>query len=179
LDKTNKNAKTNGWTHMPPPNKGSKMKTGYKQKFDPLRLATPEQRRALELVGLTAKAMNTSAADEKLAGNQEAARAIKGVAKALEKAHKNGGPQQRLMAVAEVIAHLEGSAQRASESGRKKLGGYMKTFAMELRTNVAESVKKTNEKPRKRRKLPLPKAGKGKQRKLRARARAYTRANAA
>ena len=158
------------------------MNAGYKQKYNPLRLATIEQQRAIELVKLTAQAMKASAADQRRAGDEEAARVIQALAKALERACQNGGLQQRFVGVAEVIAQLEGSAQRAHESGHKKLSGCMTMYALELRANVALPVKMTNERPRKRRQLPLPKAGHGKQAKKaqrRARAKARQSASAA
>jgi hypothetical protein len=132
------------------------MKTDLKQEIDPFRRATTEQQQAFELVRLTAKAMNASAEDARLAGDAETARVLQDLAKALERAQKKGGPQQRFIAIAEVIARLEGSARRADESGHKKLGGCMKMFAMKLRATVAGPVKIINERPRKRRQLPLP-----------------------
>jgi hypothetical protein len=155
------------------------MNAGYKQKYNPLRLATIEQQRAIELVKLTAQAMKASAVDQRQAAHDEAARVIQALAKALERACQNGGLQQRFVAIAIVIAQLEGTAQRAQESGHKKLGGCMALFALELRANVAVPVKMTNERPRKRRQLPLPKAGHGQQaKKLQRRARAKARQSA-
>jgi hypothetical protein len=135
------------------------MKTDRQKKIDAFKRATPEQQRAFELVRSTAETMNAKAADERLAGREEAARVIQALAKAVESAWQRGSGQRRLMAIAEVIAHLEGSARRAEESGHKKLGGCLKMFAMELRAIVAEPVKIVNERPRKRRTLPLPRQG--------------------
>ena len=141
------------------------MKTERQKKIDSFNRATPEQQRAFELVGLTAKAMNASSLEQRLAGREEAAKVIQVLAKALERAWQSGSGQHRLMAVSGVIAQLEGSARRAEESGHKKLGGCLKMFALEVRAIVAEPVKIINERPRKRRQLPLPRPGKRRQRK--------------
>jgi hypothetical protein len=138
------------------------MNPDRKQKNDPFRRATPEQQQALELVGLTVKAMNECAAGERRKGGRETAGVMQALAGTLEKARQTGGPQQRFIAIAEAIACTEGTAQRADASGDKKLGGYLNKFAMQLRANVAESVKVINEKPRKRRQLPLPRHSKRK-----------------
>jgi hypothetical protein len=141
------------------------MNTDRKPEIDPFKRATTEQQRAFALVRLTAKAMKDVAAKEGQAGDGEAASAIQVPAKALERALQRGGPQQRLVAVAEVMAHLEGRAQRETASGHKKLGGYLATFAMNLRANVAEPVKIMRETRRKRRQLPLPRVAKRRQKK--------------
>jgi len=135
------------------------MKTDRQKKIDAFKRATPEQQRAFELVRLTAETMSAKAADERLAGREEAARVIQVMAKAVESAWQRGSGQRRLMAIAEVIALLEGSARREDESGHKKLGACMKMFAMELRGIVAEPIRIVNERPRKRRTLPLPRQG--------------------